>query len=121
MPLITFGLLGSGYADHAKLIWIMVELILAPLVISRVLRWIALSEKLEPIKGRSPTGGSFWSPTRSSALNRAVSLKPPVEYPARLSSGPGRHLPAGLRHRENRAPSRGRSPKTVEPGPAGHP
>ena len=35
MPLITFGMLGSGYADHGKLVWIMVELILAPLLISR--------------------------------------------------------------------------------------
>ena len=121
MPLITFGLLGSGYADHGKLIWIMVELILAPLVISRALRWTGLSEKLEPYKGAVTNWGFFLVTYTIVGLNRSVFLTQPVEYPARFSGGPGRHLPAGLGHRENRAALQGRSPKKGEPGPAGNP
>ena len=78
MPLITFGLLGSGYADHGKLVWIMVELILAPLLISRVLRWTTLSEKLEPYKGTVTNWGFFLVTYTIVGLNRSVFLTQPL-------------------------------------------
>jgi BASS family bile acid:Na+ symporter len=78
MPLITFGLLGSGYADQGKLVWIMVELILAPLAISRLLRWTTLSEKLEPYKGMVTNWGFFLVTYTIVGLNRSVFLTQPL-------------------------------------------
>ena len=78
MPLITFGLLGSGYADYGKLVWIMVELILAPLAISRLLRWTTLSEKLEPYKGAVTNWGFFLVTYTIVGLNRSVFLTQPL-------------------------------------------
>ncbi len=78
MPLITFGMLGSGYADHGKLIWIMVELILAPLAVSRLLRWTTLSEKLEPYKGAVTNWGFFLVTYTIVGLNRSVFLTQPL-------------------------------------------
>jgi BASS family bile acid:Na+ symporter len=77
MPLITLTLLGEGFADSRKLIMIMVELILAPLVVSRVLRWSGASEKLDPWKG-SLTNWSFALITYTIVgLNRHLFLSQP--------------------------------------------
>lgn len=77
MPLITFGLLGAGYADPGKLVWIMVELILAPLAVSRLLRRTGLSEKLEPYKGAVTNWGFFLVTYTIVGLNRSVFLTRP--------------------------------------------
>jgi len=78
MPLITFGLLGSGYADHGKLVWVMVELILAPLAVSWLLRRTNLSEKLEPYKGVVTNWGFFLVTYTIVGLNRSVFLTQPL-------------------------------------------
>jgi bile acid:Na+ symporter, BASS family len=78
MPLITFGMLGPGFASHEKLIWIMVELILAPLAISRLLRWSGLAEKLEPFKGAFTNWGFFLVTYTIVGLNRAVFINRPL-------------------------------------------
>jgi len=78
MPLITFGLLGSGYADHGKLVWVMVELILAPLAVSWLLRRTNLSEKLEPYKGAVTNWGFFLVTYTIVGLNRSVFLTQPL-------------------------------------------
>ncbi len=78
MPLITFGMLGPGFADHEKLVWIMVELILVPLAISRLLRWSGLSEKLEPFKGALTNWGFFLVTYTIVGLNRAVFINRPL-------------------------------------------
>ncbi len=78
MPLITFGLLGSGYADHGKLVWVMIELILAPLVISRALRWTGLAERLESYKGAVTNWGFFLVTYTIVGLNRSVFLTQPL-------------------------------------------
>ena len=77
MPLITFGMLGPGFADHGKLIWVMVELILAPLAVSRLLRWSGFSEKLEPYKGAVTNWGFFLVTYTIVGLNRSVFLTQP--------------------------------------------
>jgi BASS family bile acid:Na+ symporter len=77
MPLITFGMLGSGYADEGKLIWIMVELILTPLLVSRFLRYTGLSNKLEPYKGAVTNWGFFLVTYTIVGLNRSVFLSHP--------------------------------------------
>ena len=121
MPLITFGLLGSGYADHGKLVWVMIELILAPLVISRVLRWTTLSEKLEPYKGAVTNWGFFLVTYTIVGLNRSVFLTQPLSIlPVFLVALAAIFL-LGFVIDRIRAPSRGRFPKTVKPGPAGYP
>ena len=78
MPLITFGMLGPGFVDHEKLVWIMVELILVPLAISRLLRWSGLSEKLEPFKGALTNWGFFLVTYTIVGLNRAVFIDRPL-------------------------------------------
>ncbi len=78
MPLIIFGLLGIGFADREKLVWIMVELILVPLAISRVLRWSGFSEKLEPFKGALTNWGFFLVVYTIVGLNRAVLINRPL-------------------------------------------
>ncbi len=78
MPLIIFGLLGIGFADREKLVWIMVELILVPLAISRLLRWSGFSEKLEPFKGALTNWGFFLVVYTIVGLNRAVLINRPL-------------------------------------------
>ena len=78
MPLITFGMLGSGYADHGQLVWVMIELILAPLLISRALRWTGLSERLEFYKGAVTNWGFFLVTYTIVGLNRSVFLTQPL-------------------------------------------
>jgi BASS family bile acid:Na+ symporter len=78
MPLITLGLLGSGYADHGKLVRVMIELILVPLAISRLLRWTTLAEKLEPYKGAVTNWGFFLVTYTIVGLNRSVFLTQPL-------------------------------------------
>jgi bile acid:Na+ symporter, BASS family len=77
MPLITFGLLGSGYTDQGKLLWIMIELILAPLLVSRLLRYWGLSKTLEPYKGAVTNWGFFLVTYTIVGLNRSVFLSQP--------------------------------------------
>ena len=121
MPLITFGLLGAGYADHGKLVWIMVELILAPLAISRLLRRTALSEKLEPYKGAVTNWGFFLVTYTIVGLNRSVFLTRPLSIlPVFLVALAAIFLLGWTIDRIGRL-LQDRSPKTAEPGPAGDP
>jgi BASS family bile acid:Na+ symporter len=50
-PLIAYQYLGSTFADPGKILTIMLELILLPLVLSRVLLWMGWAKRLEPAKG----------------------------------------------------------------------
>ena len=58
-PLTAYLFLGGGFGDPAKIITIMVELILVPLVLSRVLLWTGWARKLEPWRG-TLTNWSFF-------------------------------------------------------------
>jgi BASS family bile acid:Na+ symporter len=77
MPVITFGLLGSGYADEGKLVWIMIELILGPLLVSRWLRYSGWSNRVEPYKGTVTNWGFFLVTYTIVGLNRSVFLNQP--------------------------------------------
>jgi BASS family bile acid:Na+ symporter len=78
MPLLTLALLGEGFADSRKLIMIMLELIFAPLVVSRVLRWSGAVKKLDPWKG-TLTNWSFALVTYTIVgLNRNLFLGQPL-------------------------------------------
>ena len=121
MPLITFGMLGAGYADHGKLVWIMVELILAPLAVSRLLRRTTLAEKLEPYKGAVTNWGFFLVSYTIVGLNRSVFLTQPFSIlPVFLVALAAIFLLGWTIERTGRLfkidPS-----KAAKPGPARHP
>lgn len=77
MPLITISFLGSEFVDRQKVILIMVELIIAPLLISRLLRRSALAEKIEPYKGTITNWGFFLVTYTIVGLNRSAFLSHP--------------------------------------------
>lgn len=78
MPVITLNLLGEGFADPGKLLTIMVELILLPLILSRILRWSGAVKRLEPLKG-TLTNWSFFLVTYTIVgLNRNIFLGEPL-------------------------------------------
>jgi len=77
-PLMGIGFLGSSFINPVKLLIIMVELILVPLILSRILVWIRLAPRLERIKG-TVTNWSFFILTYTIVgLNRDVFLREPL-------------------------------------------
>jgi len=58
-PLITLAFLGTGFIDPWSLITVIAELILAPLILSRILLWSSLDRRLDPVKG-TITNWSFF-------------------------------------------------------------
>lgn len=78
MPLMTVALLGEGFADSRKLVLIMVELILAPLVVSRILRWSGATKKLDPWKGALTNWGFAVVTYTIVGLNRDLFLSQPL-------------------------------------------
>jgi len=77
-PLMGVGLLGSSYINPMRLVMIMLELILLPLILSRILVWIRLAIRLEPIKG-ALTNWSFFILTYTIVgLNREIFLRQPL-------------------------------------------
>jgi BASS family bile acid:Na+ symporter len=50
-PLIAYLLLGGAFGNPVKIVTIMMELILVPLVLSRILIWTGWVKKLEPLRG----------------------------------------------------------------------
>jgi BASS family bile acid:Na+ symporter len=78
MPLIAFALLGEGFFDPGKLLIIMAELILAPLLLSRLLLHMGLEERLEPWKGTITNWSFFVVVYTTVGLNREVFLHRPL-------------------------------------------
>jgi BASS family bile acid:Na+ symporter len=78
MPLITLGFLGAGFVDRVKLITIMGELILVPLIFSRILLRSGMSRRIEPVKG-AITNWSFFLVTYTIVgLNRTIFFTQPL-------------------------------------------
>jgi BASS family bile acid:Na+ symporter len=91
MPLSAFLFLGPGLIDPVKLLVIMLELILLPLIASRLLLRIGIASRLDSIKGPI-TNWSFFLLTytivglnRDLILNQPLSLSP-VVFIAMLST-----------------------------------
>ena len=78
MPLIAVGFLGSEFVDQSKLIWIMIELILIPLVLSRILLWTGFAQKIEPYKGTLTNWGFFLVTYTIVGLNQAIFFRQPL-------------------------------------------
>ena len=77
-PLMAVGLLGTSFIHPFKIFWILVVLIVLPLLISRVLRWANLVDRLEPVRGAF-TNWSFALITYTIVgLNRDLFLHQPL-------------------------------------------
>jgi len=74
MPLMVLGFLGSGLYDPFKLIVIMIELILIPLISSRILIRIKMDSFLNPVKGAITNWGFFLLTYTIVGLNRELIL-----------------------------------------------
>lgn len=77
-PLMTIGLLGTSFIDPIKVLTIMVELIILPLVLSRILIWIKADVLINPIKGSITNWGFFIVVYTVVGLNREVFLSNPL-------------------------------------------
>jgi BASS family bile acid:Na+ symporter len=76
-PLLTLGLLGTGFIDPGKLVIILLELILIPLILSRVLLRTGIAWRIEPIKGAITNWSFFMICYTIVGLNREVFLTQP--------------------------------------------
>jgi len=77
-PLLVLGLLGTGSVDPIKLFTIMVELIMVPLVLSRILVLTGVAAKIEPLRGTITNWSFFVVSYTIVGLNRAVFLGHPL-------------------------------------------
>jgi BASS family bile acid:Na+ symporter len=80
MPLMALGFLGSGLYDPFKLIVIMMELILIPLISSRILIRIKMDSFLNPVKGAITNWGFFLLTYTIVGLNRELILHNPFSF-----------------------------------------
>jgi len=74
-PIITVGFLGTGFVKIDKIAIIMAELILVPLVCSRVLVWVKVAPRLEPYKGKIINWGFFLVVYTIVGLNQELFLR----------------------------------------------
>lgn len=79
-PLITLGFIGAGSLESGKILIIMIELILLPLILSRVLLWSKISKRVEPIKGAITNWGFFLVVYTIIGLNRDLFLAQPLAF-----------------------------------------
>jgi bile acid:Na+ symporter, BASS family len=78
MPIITLGLIGSGFINRQKLFLIMIELIIIPLLLSRFLKWRNYSGTIEPYKGTIINWGFFLVTYTVVGMNRNIFLSHPA-------------------------------------------
>jgi BASS family bile acid:Na+ symporter len=77
-PLMAVQFFGSAFIDPLKLLIILVELIIIPLILSRILRWTGIAARIEPFKG-TITNWSFFVLTYTIVgLNRRIFLGQPL-------------------------------------------
>ena len=77
-PALALALLGPGFISVSKLILIIVELILAPLVFSRILLRLGLDSPLGAVKGPITNWGFFLVSYAVVGLNREIILSHPL-------------------------------------------
>jgi len=84
-PALAFAFLGSAFISPFKLILIIIELILTPLVLSRILLRVGLDSRLESVKGPITNWGFFLVSYAIVGLNRETILFHPLSLlPAAL-------------------------------------
>jgi BASS family bile acid:Na+ symporter len=84
-PLIGLRFLGSSFVEPLKLLIIMVELIIVPLILSRILIGTGMAVRIEPLKGVITNWSLFLVCYTIVGLNRAVFLGQPLSlFPVAL-------------------------------------
>ncbi|NIS60901.1 MAG: hypothetical protein GTO13_09430 [Proteobacteria bacterium] len=78
MPAVALGFLGTSFVEPLKLTIIMVELIIVPLILSRILLWTGMATWIEPVKGAITNWSFFLVSYTIVGLNRAVFLDHPL-------------------------------------------
>jgi BASS family bile acid:Na+ symporter len=76
-PLIAYFFLGGAFGHPVKIVTIMMELILVPLMLSRVLLWTGWAKKLEPWRGPLTNWSFFLIVYTIIGLNRQLFLDRP--------------------------------------------
>jgi BASS family bile acid:Na+ symporter len=77
-PLIALGVLGSSFVEPVKIVTIMVELIIVPLILSRILIGAGIAVRIEPLKGVITNWSYFLLSYTIVGLNRPVFLEQPL-------------------------------------------
>ena len=77
-PLIALFFLGAGFISPAKLLLILAELIVAPLIVSRILVRTGLSKKIDPYKGPITNWSFFLVIYIITGLNRDIFIQQPL-------------------------------------------
>jgi len=77
-PLIALSFLGTSFIEPIKLLTIMVELIILPLILSRILLWTRANVWIDPIKGAITNWSFFIVVYTVVGLNREVFVSQPL-------------------------------------------
>ena len=77
-PLIALSYWGTGFLEPRSLVLVIVELIAAPLLLSRILLWTSLAPRLESIKGAVTNWGFFIVTYTIVGMNRELFLQEPL-------------------------------------------
>jgi BASS family bile acid:Na+ symporter len=77
MPLITICFIGADFLNPFKVILVLAELIVVPLIASRILMWAHLDRRLEPVRGSIINWTFFVFNYTVVGLNRDVFLHRP--------------------------------------------
>lgn len=77
-PLMALSFLGTSFIEPIKLVTIMVELIILPLILSRILLWAKADVRIDPMKGAITNWGFFIVVYTVVGLNREVFLGQPL-------------------------------------------
>ena len=78
MPLITICFIGADFLNPFKVILVLAELIVVPLIASRILMWAGLDRLLEPVRGSIINWTFFVFNYTVVGLNRDVFLHRPL-------------------------------------------
>lgn len=78
MPLITICFIGADFLNPFKVILVLAELIVVPLIASRILMWAGLDRRLEPVRGSIINWTFFVFNYTVVGLNRDVFLHKPL-------------------------------------------
>jgi len=77
-PLVALQFLGGGFGDPGKIATIMIELILLPLLLSRVLLWARWAQRIDPFKGTITNWSFFLIVYTIIGLNRELFFDRPI-------------------------------------------
>ncbi len=78
MPLMFWAFIGKGFADPYKLVWIMLLLIVLPLILSRVILYFRMQDRIAPVRGLLTDWGFFVVLYSMIGVNRDLIFSDPL-------------------------------------------